>query len=1058
VGVYLVTFKPKEAALQDRRSKIGAIAWAGKLPGLALAFVFFLPGGIAGQETPSQQTEARFSNAPFTMKGLLSPSPPPSFKGITHTSWTRRDGAPGSINALAQTKDGYLWIGSTLGLYRFDGLRFSLYPLGSSSASLDVCSLAADLEGGLWIAMCNATVIHLKADESAVKYGQKEGVPTGALDKILSLPDGSVWIAGSSRLLHLEGDRWVDFGKAHGIGRFGVFCVLFDREGNIWVSRDKRLSILRKAKGQLEDVSEQVHFVSSMVQSRDGAIWISDAWRSVRPLSNHSSKGVLPLEGKAEMLMDSHDSLWIAQDDEGLSRILHVSEHAASPMIERGSKSDLTAPQTHALLEDREGNIWVGTERGLDRFRETQFVHFRGTELRYFPTLIAADDGSVWIDSHGSSLMHVVDGVTTPVGVPVHSGPFAKRRNGDICFVDQISYELQCYGRDQQTHTKLPDAIWHTPPMSMIEDSDGSLLISFQGGGFWRYQEDRWERIAAPGLPKSSPWTMLSDSQGRIWLGYGNSDIVARVNGSFRTFHVDEGSWSNTLTFYQTAETVWVAGSNGLSFLDGDRFRRVQSLEANLLQGTSGITRDQLGNLWLNAGAGVLRISSEEMALLLRNPARLVKIDVFDENDGLVGQPTQFKRGPSAISDTHGILWFSMGGDVVSLDPTKLGHGRVLPSVLIESVLVNGKPALRAPGQPGAVLYTDTSHLHDLEINFIGINLTAPERVYYRYRLLGEDKDWQESGKRRQAFYTRLAPGSYQFQVSASNGEDWSDLTIPLRIEVRPAFYQTWWFKLLSVLLVLFAAWLILRARIRFVAEQVHSRLSERVAERERVARELHDTLLQGFQGLMMRFHLATQSIPSEQPAKAEMESALDSADLLLIESRDRIRDLRYEAIEPTSLCDALTALGEDFAASHDWKLEVLTRGGAVDLNPVTYQDIYAISKEALVNAFRHSQASLVRAELHFELHRLTVEITDNGKGIDPEILGGSKRSDHWGLAGMQERSDNLGAHLTVVVPPGGGTRVNLVIPGSMAFRHQPKASVFANLHRAWSRWFSRIG
>jgi signal transduction histidine kinase len=898
--------------------------------------------------------------------------------------------------------------------------------------------------------MCSATIVHLKADESTITYGSKEGVPSGTLEKILCLPDGSVWIQGSNKLLRFDGTRWVDFGKDHGIGRFGFFAVLFDREGNIWVSRDKRLSILHNGGGQLEDVSTQVNLVSSMAQSRSGEIWIGDAWRSVRPLSNSSPEGVLHLEGRAEMLVDSHDNLWIAETDKGLSRILSISDHASPPIIERGSKTDLTSPQTHALLEDREGNIWVGTERGLDRFRETNFVHFRGTELHYFPSLIAADDGSVWIDSYGSSLMHVIDEKAISVGLPVHSGPFAKRRNGDVCFADQISYELQCYGRDKVTHIKIPNGPQRRPPMSMAEDVDGSLLISFQGGGFWRYRDNHFDRMEASGLPKGSPWTMFSDTRGRLWLGYGNDNIVSRINGSFHTLHVDEGPWSNTLTFYQTPETIWAAGSMGLTFFDGSQFRRVHSLEANLLQGTSGIARDQMGNLWLNAGAGVLRISSEEVARLLHNSAHMVKIDVFDENDGLLGQPTQFKRGPSAISDTRGTLWFAMGGDVVSLDPSKLGQGSALPSVLIESVLINGRSALRAPGQPGAVLYTDTTHLHDLEINFIGINLSAPERVYYRYRLVGEDKEWQEAGKRRQAFYTRLSPGSYRFQVSASSGDDWNDLTVPLRIEVRPAFYQTWWFKTVCVMLALLLGWIVMRTRLRFVAEQVHSRLSERVAERERVARELHDTLLQGFQGLMMRFHLATQSIPAGQPAKAEMEAALDSADSLLEESRDRIRDLRYEGIESASLSEALIALGEDIAVPHNSKLEVLTRGVAVDLNPITYQDIYAISKEALVNAFRHSKASLIRVELCFEPHRLYVDIIDNGIGIEPSILNSGRRTDHWGLAGMQERADNLRANLEFSVPAGGGTQIRLVIPGAMAFRHRERLSDWTRRYRNW--------
>jgi signal transduction histidine kinase len=394
-------------------------------------------------------------------------------------------------------------------------------------------------------------------------------------------------------------------------------------------------------------------------------------------------------------------------------------------------------------------------------------------------------------------------------------------------------------------------------------------------------------------------------------------------------------------------------------------------------------------------------------------------------------------------------LWFSTGGDVVSLDPSKLRHGMVLPSILIESVLINGRTAMKAPGRPGAVLYTDTTHLHDLEINFIGINLSAPERVYYRYRLVGEDKDWQEAGKRRQAFYTRLNPGSYQFQVSASNGEDWNELIIPLRIEVSPSFYQTLWFKIICLVLGILFAWLVLKARTRFVAEQVHSRLSERVAERERVARELHDTLLQGFQGLMMRFHLATQSIPPGESAKSEMEDALDAADILLVESRDRIRDLRYESIEPASISDALTALGEDFAMPHTWTLEVLTRGVAIELNPITYQDIYAIAKEALINAFRHSKASEIKVEISFAPMRLMLDIIDNGRGIDPDVLSGSKPTGHWGLAGMQERADSLGATLKIAVQPEGGTHLRLVIPGFMAFRHEQKRRCSKNFIKA---------
>jgi signal transduction histidine kinase/ligand-binding sensor domain-containing protein len=958
---------------------------------------------------------------------------------------------------LAQTKDGYLWIGSALGLYRFDGLRFSPYPFGLANPplpSLDVASLAADLDGGLWVAMRNSTVVHLRADGSSALYNREGGLIVNTIDRIISLPDGSVWVAGGSKLLRLQGEKWIDFGALHGLGSGGVFSVFFDREGGIWIGRDKRLSVLRQGDAKFSDVPVSVHYVSAMEQSRTGEIWVSDAWRSVRPLSDTSPQGVFHIQGKAAMLLDTDDSLWIAQDDEGLSRIGHISEQADARYFERSGPNDLTASQTHALLQDREGNVWVGTDRGIDRFQKTAFVHFRSTELRYFPSLVAGDDGSVWINSHGSPLMRVVDGITTPVGVHVNSGPLAKRRNGDICFADLTSYELQCYGRGVSTHVQMPSSLEHSPPLGLVEDDDGSLLVSFQGKGFWRDSNGTWEQMKARGLSKASPWAMLSDSRGRLWLGYANDTVIERKDGQYQTLIIGGEPWGNTLTFYEAAGTIWAGGSNGLCFLDGDHFTHVHALEANLLQGTSGIVSDEFGNLWLNAGAGALRISADEVTRLLKNPDHPTKIDVFDENDGLVGQPTQFKRAPSAVADTHGTLWFATGGDVVSLDPRKLGRARALPGVLIESVSIDGRPALKAPGLPGAVLHTDSAHLHDLEISYIGINLSAPERISYRYRLLGEDKTWQEVGKRRQAFYTRLRPGSYQFQVSASSGEDWSDLAVPLRIEVNPAFYQTWWFATLCILMGLAVAWLIFRARVRFVTEQVHARLSERLAERERVARELHDTLLQGFQGLIMRFHLATQSIPSNEIARSEMEEALDSADLLLVESRDRIRDLRYETIEPASLSDSIKALGEDFAMPHLWTLEVLTRGSAADLNPISYQEIYAIAKEAVVNAFRHSKASEIRVEISFQRAKLSLDISDNGTGIDSEILTGQRRTGHWGLAGMQERANNLGADLKFIVPAGGGAQIRLTVPADLAYRYEHQASGF---RRWYQRWLARL-
>ena len=981
------------------------------------------------------------------------PPPPPPFADTTHTFWTRRDGAPGGISSLAQTKDGYLWIGATLGLYRFNGLRFVSYPFGPNSRplpSLDISSLCPDADGGLWVSFRNTAIVHFKVDGSSVHYGREDGLVANMIEKVIVRPDTSVFAYGGSKIFLLQGERWVDFGKRHGLGRGGVFSVFFDREDNIWVGRDKMLWVLKKSAPNFERTPAAVHYVSSMVQSRTGELWISDAWRSVRPLSDTSPQGVLHIQGKAEMLLDSEDNLWIAQDDQGLSRIRHISNADAPKVAEQTNSEDLSAPRTHALLEDREGNIWVGTDMGLDRYRKTAFTHFRATRLHRYPSLVAADDGSVWINSHGSPLMRVLNGVTSTVGTHVNTGPLAKRRNGEICFIDATSNELQCYGSQGPTYAPLAKHLDRDPPINMIEDVDGSLLASFQSKGLWRYHDNVWDRVSARGLPADDTWGMLSDSEGRLWLGYNDDRVVQRKNGEYATFRVQgetqRETWSNTLTLQEAGGTIWAAGSNGLCFFDGRQFRRVHALETDLLRGTSGIVMDKLGNLWLNAGAGALRVSAEEVARLLADPRHLIKIDVFDENDGLTGQPTQSKRTPSAVSDTSGTLWFATGGDVVSLDPTHLGRARSVPSVLIETVSIDGKPMLTAPSLAGHVLRTSAARLHDLEIGYIGISLGAPERVNYRYRLLNEDKGWQDVGSRRQAFYTRLSPGTYKFEVSANNGEDWSDLAVPLRIEATPAVYQTWWFRLLCLLSLAWVAWFSFRARMRYATEQVHSRFSERLAERERVARELHDTLLQGFQGLMMRFHLAAQSIPAEQNARAEMEGALDRADLLLIESRDRIRDLRYEALDADSLPNGLELLCRNCNELQPGWCRFSVTGSPRELGPVSYQEIYAIAKEAVENAQRHSEASSLVIELDFDPARLRLRIADSGKGIDPRFLNGNHPTDHWGLAGMRERARNLKADLKLITSGAGGTDVTLTVPGGIAYLQQRKPSFFYNI------------
>ena len=944
--------------------------------------------------------------------------PGPAISDTTHTFWSRRDGAPGGISSLAQTKDGYLWIGSTLGLYRFDGLRFASFPFNSADPPLPsqyVSSVSADRDGGLWVSFRNPGIMHLGPDGERVTYLPSDGLIADMIEKVIPRPDGRVFAFGGGKLFQLIGRQWINFGGNHGLSASGgVFTVFFDQQENIWIGRDKRLVVLRKGAERFEEVPIPVHYISSMVQTRAGELWIADAWRSVRPLSDTSPNGVLPLKSKAEMLLDSKDNLWVAEDDQGLARVMSISDTTAIHKTEHAIPDEISAMGTHALLEDREGNIWLGTDRGLDRFQQTTLTPFRGAELQFYPSMVAADDGAVWINSRGSPLMRVKDGITTPIGGPVNTGPLAKTRSGDICFVDATRYVLQCYGSNGFKETPLDPIMDHVPPLTMITDSDDTLLGSFIGKGLWRYRDSQWERVTDKALPNDDAWGMLADSSGRLWLGYNDHHIVERHDGRYENIAIEGGLWSNTITFYEASHTIWAGGAHGLCFLHDDKMVVVHPAQARLFQGTSGIVEDREGNLWLNAAVGAVRIPASEVQLLLQRPEHLTQAEVFDDNDGLTGQPTQSKRTPSAIRDKNGVLWFVTGGHVFSFDPSKTLQTRSAPIVLLEGVSVNGAEAVSSRTTAGLAVTTSSTQLHELAISYIGIHLSAPERVYYRYRLIGEDSDWKDAGQRRQAFYTHLRPGTYRFEVSASSGQGWSTLATPLLIRVEPAFYQMWWFFVLCSIATTAVLWIAYRIRVNYLCRQVSIRINAQISERLNVSRDLHDTLLQGMQGLILSFHALSQHPTLGDEVRGRIVALGDRAEEVLLEGREKIRKLRFENQPSHSLVQEIAHFVDRFLEDELTGFDLSVTGRERPLDLLVYEEICFICREALSNAVLHGKPQKVEVLISYTRSHFKVVVRDDGSGFNPgEVLSGGVVG-HWGIIGMRERAARIGARIEI--------------------------------------------
>ena len=959
------------------------------------------------------------------------------FRGMTHTAWTQSDGAPGGISSLAQTTEGYLWIGSSLGLYRFDGIHFASYPFSHEQTALptqDVASVAADPNGGLWVGLRMTAVLHILEDGSTVTYTRNSGLTSDTLDRIAVKKDGSVWVLAGGKLLTLTNTTWVDFGRSHGLGEGNVFSIYFDREGTLWAAQDHRVMALPAGEKLFQPTPASVFFVSAMVESRSSGLLMADAWRSVKALGASPGNVVSKLQGRAELLVDRQENLWIAEDYFGLSKVSTGAwRRPRDRRIEHATSSlSVTSPQIGGMLEDRDGAIWVGTVRGLDRYERTSFEHFRAATLNFYPSVIGATDGSVWINSHGEPLMRWYRDKLTTFGKFVTYGPFATRHNGEICFVDARANELQCYGSEGATYALLDKRIEYAPALAMVEDRDGSLLVSFENKGVWRYTGS-WQQVVFPIPVPSAPLCMLLDGKGRLWMGFQGAEIAVRSGEQYQIFTAGPEKWDNTLTLYEAAGTVWAAGASGLAYFNGKQLQQVHSTEESIFKGTSGIALDRLGNLWLNSGAGALRIRSASVNQLLHHATYLTDVAVYDERDGLSGIPTQLKPTPSLIEDAQGMLWFATAGDLVRVDPRMFDdEDNHQFSVLVEKLTLDGRPIFPEPAK-GHVLQARPSDRHSLEVNYLALSLSGPARMTYRYRLRGDDPAWQEVGSRRQAFYTRLKPGQYIFEVSARRGQGpWVPSKEAIRIEVLPTFYETVWFKTALVLCLALLMRVGYMIHLRRVTHQLRLLAEERSRERIKIARDLHDTLLQGLHGLMLRFHFAAAKV-TDSRERARLEEALSMADKILIEGRERVRHLRTVQVPQADVAEALTLVGTTLKGEADVDFRVDVEGHSRRLRPALQDEVFCIAREALTNAFLHSCAAAVSLNIYYGDRHLKVVCRDNGRGIDlHKAQDGS--GGHWGIQGMRERSAHIGGRLEIRTAPSQGTAVTLSVPSVLAY------------------------
>jgi signal transduction histidine kinase/ligand-binding sensor domain-containing protein len=959
-----------------------------------------------------------------------------------HTAWTAKDGAPSQITALAQTQDGYLWIGSGLGLFRFDGVQFEPYepPPGVTLPSHSINSLMATPDGGLWISFNPSGIAFLK-DGAIGTFRLPEDLPFSEVVGFARDFDGRVWAGARTGLAVFDGSRWVNSASDFGLAHQRVWAMVVDRNGTLWVSADDTIVFLQRGSGKFQETGLRLDGVVQFGQAKDERLWMTQWFHPIMPVPT-AGRNFVPEDPKIRLsaykfVFDREGSLWLTLGgSDGIRRVRfpeRLGERILSsnePEVESFTAQDgLTDNSASVFLEDREGNIWVSTNRGLDRFRHSHLVPVILPAGHRGLTLLAGNRGEVWAASASEvPLLRIRGENIVARTVPTEVSSVCHGSNGVVWWGAHGGMWRQQNERfDYFPEPKNADLDWFWEVVS--SDSDGGVWAGVGDVGVFHFKDRTWTNRPKPaGLLDRVPSASYRDPSGRIWFGYTENRVYTLEGEHVQAYSHDDGIDIGRIRVIRgRGPLFWFGGELGLALFSGGRFKTIRTSGGEPFGTVSGIIEARDGALWLNNFRGVLRISPEDVRQVAENPDHKVTYQTFDFLDGLPGAPQMNFRSSTAIEATDGRLWFANDNGLAWIDPTRISKNMVPPPVSIRSLDTEGKKY-----SPSTDLNLPAG-THGLRIEYAGLSLSIPERVRFRYKLEGADKDWQDVGTRRQAFYTNLGPGEYVFRVIASNNDGiWNDQGATLVFSIAPAWYQTNWFRVLCVLAGLLVVGAIYRLRVRQVASDISHRFDERLAERTRLARELHDTFLQTIQGSKMVAEEALNGPSDPVRMRRAMKQLFAWLAQATDEGRAALNSLRTSTTEQNDLADAFRRATEDALVPSSMKVTVTVAGEPREMHPIVRDEIYRIGYEAIRNSFVHSQASRLEVELKYA-HDLSVRVSDNGVGIDPDVLDQGK-SGHFGLKGMRERAAHIGGKLTVVSSAATGTEVTIVVPGNIVF------------------------
>jgi len=980
-----------------------------------------------------------------------------------HTEWND----VGAVFDIKQSSEGYLWLTTSNGVLRFDGVRFQSVAEATLGAarSNEIDSVFLSSSGGLWLTTEGAGLLFWK-DGRLTEFQDRRCTPTRKMGKLVEDRDGSLWVQGAGGLFHLRGSVCETVGPKQGYPGGFPAGLFEDSDGTLWVkTRKGPLLFLPSGQSKFQE-SEYGNGPSTsyafLHPAPDGTIWLSDDQGLRRVTSKLNAHAYSPPSGQAhkrnpqfgDFTFAPDGSLW-AVTDKGVQRFDHV-EQWSTPLATETAASEsftpgkgLSSDAAWKVLIDREGSVWVGTNSGLDRLRRNVLfaVALPPAQEREF-NIAAGDRASVWTGNSSLPLTQVTAD-SAILSFPNTANPICIRRdhNGTIWSAGAGSFHLWRSSGAGFSPLHYPeenlDAV-----VSVAVDRNNDPWILARSGRIYHLSNGAWiNQNKALGRKPGVIGAMADDLAGNIWFAFSNK-VVEWEGSTYRTFIRDARDVSET-TMSIRGDRLWLGGPGGVQLFTRDHFYTMQWADPEMPGRVSGLVETETGDLWLNGFSGITHVPAAELKKWLRDPGFAVSAERFDERDGLRGLSGEKLPEPSVVEASDGRLWFATTKGIAWLNPAALAQNRnrLAPTVVISEVISNSKSYAVSKK---LVLPALTENL---EIAYTALSLAIPERVRFRYKLDGVDSGWQSAGSRRQAYYTKLRPGAYKFRVIAANNDGvWNETGATLNFNLSPAWFQTIWFRLLFVLCAIVVLSLLYALRVRQVAAGINARFDERLAERTRIAQELHDTLLQGFLSASMQVHVATDLLPANSPARPTLSRALQLMGQVIEQGRNAVRGLRSSRTMSLDLEQAFAGIQEELGLENTKAsrvaYRVIVEGRKRPLRPLLRDEVYRIGREALTNAFRHAGADQIEVELEYAHNRLRLSVRDNGRGIDSGILRKGKDG-HWGITGMRERADHIGARFQIFSRASAGTEVELSVPSRVAFERPPDG-VLRRLRKNW--------